>query len=352
MRLVRPITITTATLTDANVAEAVPAAYAGGTTYALGDRVSVAGTLGAYTVYESLAGSNTGHTPASSPTWWVAKGTVYAAYNGGTTYAAEYIVTDTTNHKLYKSLAGSNTGHALTDTDWWLEISASNKWAAFDNATGALTEWEGEIVYEITTTGVADVVALLNMDGITTANLVAVADSVEVLDADYDLISGGGINNWWDYFFEPYGTQADLAITDLINLEIDPEAELVLTLTLTGSGPISIGEIVVGRSRVLGATQYGLSLGIVDYSKIEVDVFGVRAIVQRNFAKRLSGEIWVDSANTSYVFSLLAALRATPVLVIGADDYAASIQFGLLKSWSERIAYPSHSILDLEFEGL
>ena len=41
------------------------AAYAGGTTYALGDHVTDVGVT-----YVSLQGTNTGHTPASSPTWW------------------------------------------------------------------------------------------------------------------------------------------------------------------------------------------------------------------------------------------------------------------------------------------
>jgi hypothetical protein len=44
-----------------------PPAYAGGTTYTLGQQVWSAGVA-----YQSLQNGNTGHTPASSPTWWVA----------------------------------------------------------------------------------------------------------------------------------------------------------------------------------------------------------------------------------------------------------------------------------------
>jgi hypothetical protein len=42
-------------------------AYAGGTTYALDQYVTSGGIT-----YRSLQASNVGHTPASSPTWWVA----------------------------------------------------------------------------------------------------------------------------------------------------------------------------------------------------------------------------------------------------------------------------------------
>lgn len=43
-----------------------PTVYAGGTTYASGDYVTSAGAT-----YTSLQSGNTGHTPASSPTWWL-----------------------------------------------------------------------------------------------------------------------------------------------------------------------------------------------------------------------------------------------------------------------------------------
>lgn len=350
MIIVRPITINDAALTDANVLETVPTAYNAGTTYGSGTQVSVAGSANAYTVYESLAGSNTGNTPASSPAWWVAKGTVYGVYAGGTTYALADRVTDTTNHLIYESLQAGNTGHAVTDATWWVEVGASNKWAPFDGRTGDVCTWESEIVYEVTTTGIADTLGLMNMAGITDVNLVAVADAVEVLNEDYDLIAGVG--SWWDWFFEPRQTSVDLAITDLIALAIPTGDSLVMTITMTGPTTMSIGEIVVGRGRNIGGTQYGLSAGIVDYSMIDEDDFGVRSILQRGFVKRMSTEVWVDAADTSFVFSLLANLRATPVLAIGSDVYQATAQYGLLKSWRERVAYVHHSILDLDVEGL
>ena len=44
-----------------------PSAYAGGTTYGAGDYVTSSGVT-----YTSLQAANTGHTPASNPTWWLA----------------------------------------------------------------------------------------------------------------------------------------------------------------------------------------------------------------------------------------------------------------------------------------
>ena len=44
-----------------------PSVYNSGTTYAAGDMCRDA----SYNAFLSIAGSNTGHTPATSPTWWL-----------------------------------------------------------------------------------------------------------------------------------------------------------------------------------------------------------------------------------------------------------------------------------------
>jgi hypothetical protein len=59
------------------------AAYAGGTTYAKGDIVKSAGIN-----YYSRQSSNTGHTPASNPTWWYAMPTAPNLYEIPNSYAA------------------------------------------------------------------------------------------------------------------------------------------------------------------------------------------------------------------------------------------------------------------------
>ena len=74
MILIRPKEISGSVLDATNIVETAPAAYAGGTTYPIGDQVTVfTGTTAV--LYESLQNSNTGNTPASSPLWWEPIGT-------------------------------------------------------------------------------------------------------------------------------------------------------------------------------------------------------------------------------------------------------------------------------------
>lgn len=360
MIVARPLTLTSSNLTDTNLFDTIPTAYSGATTYNDGDFVSVAQTYyNAFDIYESLAGSNAGNA-VTATAWWEHKATLYGTYAGGTTYYPFDVVLY--NGTLYQSLwqdVGSpwdnfdneNTGNTPDSSPtYWQEYQPANSLAAFDNTTDSKINWSSQITLEITTTGYADCIGLIGLAGITDVNLVVTEDTVEILDEDYDLIEGVG--DWWDYFSAPFQTSADLPITDLMALDVDTAAALVLTFTLSGPGAMSVAGVVMGKGRTLGDTQHGMEVSIVDHSRVVEDDFGVRDLVRRNYVKAMRSEVWADADQTSYVFATLAALRATPILAIGATQYRASTQLGLIKSWRERLAYPSHSILDIDMQGL
>lgn len=349
MKLIRPLTVTTAILTDASALETPPAAYAGGTTYALGDQVSVFGGIDntTATIYQSLQAGNTGHTPASSPLWWQEMGTAYLAYNGATSYSIGATVTDTTNHLLYESLAGANLGNALTDATKWLELGPSNRWAMFDQKTGTQTQWYGTVSDEFTlASGRVDTVGLLNIDA-GSVNITIMDGATEIYNQDHSLVSTDGITDWHAYFFEDVARKTDLVVTDLPNV-LAP----TITITATSGSTVSIGQCILGTARELGGTEYGASVGITDYSRTTQDDFGNWYFVQRGYSKRGRFTVWADANTTDYLFNLLASYRSTPVLVTGSDDYTSTYLFGIFKDWSIALQYPSHSILDLEFQGI
>lgn len=350
MKLIRPFAITDAALDSSNVYETPPAAYNAGTTYALGDHVSVAGGVSntTQTVYKSLQGSNTGNTPASSPSFWEAVGTAYSVYSGATSYGDGAIVTDTTNHLLYESLQGSNMGNALTDESYWLELGPSNLWAMFDQKTGTQTSWLEEVQAVIDVTGRMNTVGLLNLSG-TSVNITMMDGVTEIHNEDYSLTSTDGIDGWYSWFFDPIVRLRDLVVTGLPN-NVDPE----VTITVTGGDgdTVLVGQCILGSARQIGDTVYGARVGITDYSRITEDDFGNFQVVRRGYNKRSDLVVWLDAENTDFVYNLLADYRGTPVLIVGADDYSSTFQFGLLKDWNVRLEHVSHSILDLQFQGL
>lgn len=67
-RMLRPLAVTDALLASSTVPEDDEAAWSAGTTYPLGVRVIRAST---HRIYESLIAGNIGHSPESSPTYWL-----------------------------------------------------------------------------------------------------------------------------------------------------------------------------------------------------------------------------------------------------------------------------------------
>jgi hypothetical protein len=298
MKIVRPITIDDAALSVTNVLENDYAAYAGGTTYALGDRVIVVGT-DIHDVYESLQASNTGHTPATSPTWW-------------------------------------------------LRISSTNRWKMFDGSVNSQTTRADSIAVTIIASGRIDSVVLLNISAATVR--VKMTDAVDgiVYDETQSMISDGGIIDWYAYFFEPVERKADAVFTGL-----PPYSNATIEITLTDTGStVSCGECVLGLSKNIGGTQYGGSVGIQDYSTKTVDDFGNYSVVERAFSSRGSFTIWVDSTYVDSLKTLLAGYRATPVVYIGSDGYTSTVAYGFYKDFSIEIAYETASLCSIEIEGL
>lgn len=347
MRIIRPVTIDGTNLTSSNVPETPPAAYNGGTTYALGDRVSVL-TGFTYAVYESLQNANTGNTPASSPTWWRHLGDTYGEWNVGTTYAANDIVISTTTHHEYQSLQAANNGHSLSDAAWWLDLGPTNRFRMFDQSNSSTTTNADSIEVAVTVTGRADAVSLLTIVGASVQVVMTTVDDGEIYNQTFNLVSDSGINDWYEYFFEPIVRQGDLTIYDL-PLNADPT--ITVTLNEPG-GTATIGTLVIGQSRYLGFVLQGARTGIRDFSRKDQDEFGNFTIIPRSFSKNASFKVVVVESAIDAISTLLTTLRATPAVYIGVENYTSTWIYGWARDWSFEYATPLEAFLNLELEGL
>lgn len=296
MKIVRPAAITDSVLVSSNVPETDHAAYNAATTYALGDKVIVAAE---HRIYESLQAANTGNTPSTSPTWW-------------------------------------------------LDLGATNRWRMFDSRINAVTSQTGNIEVSLQVADRINALALLNLSA--TSVQVEMTDAVDglVYDRTFSTISDSGITDWYAWFFEPIAPITELVVTDLPNYY---GATITVTIT-AASGSASIGELIVGSYRELGDTQYGVQLGIQDYSIKSIDAWGEYSIVERAYRKTASFEIWLPNGGIGEVQRLLAEYRATPVLYIGSDEYSSTAILGFYKDFTINITYPTVSVCSLTVEGL
>ncbi|MCK5605400.1 hypothetical protein KAR91_26145 [Candidatus Pacearchaeota archaeon] len=384
MKIIRPIIITDEMLTASNVPEDDYAEFVMGTTYADGDNVivstgvevitlDVAPTPAAWGVGATITGALSGETAViisqlTSLTYEIRERTgaftlgeiLSDGTNSGDQGAAFPTVAAATDgiHKIYESLVDSNVGNyppndVQETVPKWLEISATNRWKAFDEKVGSQTSQAASITYTIEPGVIVDSFAFLNM--IAGTIQVVSTDPVdgEVYNETISMLStvitgGSGIYDWYTYFFS-----TNFFLTDVVRFDLPPYLNAVLTITITLADGIALcGGIVLGVQTFLGNTQYSPSIGIRDYSVKQADQFGVQTIVKRAFAKIMTADLTVETASISDVQNILASYRAELIVWVGDDNIPALIVYGFYKDFNIVISYPAYAICSLDVEGL
>lgn len=272
-----------------------------------------------------------------------------AAWSAATTYAVGDDVHLASSHRWYRSLqAGNLNKDPLTQTTWWQDRGATNRWAAFDTTVGNQTANAESICYGLNLTDRADSVVLLNISAATVSVVMTDATDGVVYAQEVSLIELSGLTDWYSWYFEPVQRKTELALTDLppyVSARVD------ICIADPGATP-AMGEIILGLSRELGGTQYGARLGILDYSAKQADTFGNYTILERAYSRRQSCTFWCENTALDQIYALLSTYRATPIVYLGTDENTAAILYGFYKDFSIDLAYFSMSICSIELEGL
>jgi hypothetical protein len=274
----------------------------------------------------------------------------FAEWSSATTYAlgtsVSYGIDGT-----YISLQNSNLNqNPLTATTYWSRTGPTNKMAAFDDQVSSVTTATSDIIFAVTAPSI-DTVALLNVTAAKTSIAVSDASSKSLVYHNSQQLTGAESLDWFSYFFY----DEDTVRTTSVYMDIPILSNALITVKISGTGTVSIGNFVTGEMKVLGNTQYGVSAGIIDYSRKDVDEFGNVTFVKRNFSKRINASVSLTNANLNKVQRILYQLRATPVLWLASTDIQFEeplIIYGFYRDFSTEISYPTHSLCNLQIEGL
>ena len=279
-----------------------------------------------------------------------------ASYSASVTYALGVIVVY--QNRRYRSLQANNLGNTpgfLTTATWWQLLGATNQYAMFDEQVSTLTEATAPFTVQLQPNTAINSIALINV----TADLI----TVKVRDGVggpfiYEKIEGinsTSILDWYQYFFtDPFIVRKQLIFSEIPE-SVDPVVIIELSNAVGNTDPVNIGYAIMGNIEVIGTTQYGAGIGIIDYSRKETDEFGNTTFVVRNFSKRLNATVLVDTSSLNRVNNLLYSIRANPVVWIGSNDPAydeSLVVFGFYRDFNTEIAYPLYSTCSLEIEGL
>jgi len=277
--------------------------------------------------------------------------TDHAVWLVGTTYNLADRVIVIATHRIYESVIGSNTGNDPTTDDGtnWLDVSATNRWKAFDEIIADQVVNASTIEYEFDTTGIINSVALFGLDAETAQVIATSAVDGEVYNETVALTDNSGINNWYDYFFDPIIRRSRHVFSDLPQY-IDTTIDVIIG---GSSGNAYVGQVVIGQLRGIGATEFGTTVGIRDYSTKENNIFGDPIIVERRYSDVVDYDVAVKSTGIDAIRTLLAGFRASPVVWIGDDnaDYGVLV-YGYYKDFDVVLSSPSISRASIQVEGL
>jgi hypothetical protein len=301
LAVVSPITLTDTMLISTNVPETDHAAWAVGTTYALGARVILIST---HKVYESLQAGNVGKNPATQPAWWI-------------------------------------------------EVKPTNRWAAFDTSNSSQTVTPGgatpKITYDIKPGQAISAVSVLNISN-ATGLTITLTDPVYgvVYSKTVDMTAVQPEADWWSWFFDTRVEPTQFVATDLPSF---PNA--TLKVDLTGISTLAVGVILFGQVRRFGlGVQTGARVGITDYSRKETNEYGDTVVVQRAYAKRASFNTPIEWSEVDAMQAFLSSIRTTPCLWVASTRYESTTVFGFYKSFETLISYAMYADCNLEIEGL
>lgn len=275
-----------------------------------------------------------------------------ADWSNATTYALGNIVTY--NTRRYESLQATNLNHTpSTSPTWWLDLGADNKHAMFDGFANTVTTATTSLTAVIAPASIINTVCLINVNAAIVNITVRDGIAGAIVYENTAGVSGANVSSWYEYFFNDPLVER----TQIIFYDIPPYVNMHITLEFLNSigETVSCGIATFGSVFDLGGTQYGANSGLIDYSRKETDEFGNTTFVERAFSKRLSADIYVKNSELNRIQNTLYAVRATPSVWIGSDDplyQEALIIYGYYRDFSTTIAYPNHSMMNLEIEGL
>lgn len=272
------------------------------------------------------------------------------AYNAATTYALDAVVVVAADHRTYQSLQAGNIGHTpISSPTWWLDIGPTNRWKMFDLLRNTKTEQASPLTVIITPGVRVNSVALLGL----VADLVTVSitsDGATVYTYTRDL-STREVLDWYDYFFLPFGTAPSEALFDL-----PPYTNAIITATLTrASGNVSCGGLVVGSYVYIGNVKYEAESDALNFSTVERNAFGDSLLIPRRTVPKTNQTIRCKKDRVNKVMDLRAALNAVPAVWSGLDDatdgyFDALLILGYYRRFTINVAQPDDALIDLELE--
>lgn len=96
---------------------------------------------------------------------------------------------------------------------------------------------------------------------------------------------------------------------------------------------VSCGCLIIGEAVEIGETLFGTDLGLVDYSRKDVDTWGELEIIERGYSDSVRYSFQYDSGLISQIEAFLSSRRASPSVYVGDERYESTIVYGIYNDY-------------------
>ena len=274
------------------------------------------------------------------------------AYVAGTTYALDAVVVVAADHRTYQSLQAGNVGHTPSSSPtWWLDIGPTNRWKMFDLLRNTQTEQASPLTVVFAPGVRINSLALLGLVA-TSVTISMTSGGISVYSTTINL-NKREVLDWYDYFFDPFSTQPGVALFDL-----PPYSNGIITVAITNTtGAAKCGGVVVGTYVYIGEVQYNAESNALNFSTVERDAFGNSLLIPRRTVPQTTQTIFCPKDRVDKVRDLRTALNAVAALWCGLEDstdgYSEALQIlGYYRRFTINVGFIEHVLITLELEEI
>lgn len=241
-----------------------------------------------------------------------------AAWASGTAYTAGQRVTH--SGSVWEAVAASTGVTPGTDGTKWLRFGPSNRMAPFDEYTTTAAQGTTSITY-VLRPGFCNG---LRLDGLVGESL-----SVSLKDAPGGAVVWSWSSDLWEQaiglyelLFQPL---RQLRVMSFAGLPLHPDPELTITITAASGAAVAVGSIMVGDWRVLigesewGGVGYGATAVRKSYTYWDEKDDGTYQIVRRPSRRDVQCQVEFDAAQAMYADALLEEVQDRLVAFEASD---------------------------------
>jgi hypothetical protein len=276
------------------------------------------------------------------------------------------IILDT--HKIYEcvipvgqTITGISPLDPVSDTIYWIDIGWTNRWRMLNSELSERTLHTSEVTWnlverhgilvEIQPEAIITGIALFGLRNVR-HYYVQMLDELDniVYETDRFIVDNSAVRDWWHYFFSPIIRKTEDYVIDLPSYR-----NTTIRVFIEADDPataVGIAGIFFGQKDQLGCTQYGIRLGIQDFSRKTRNEFGRPVLIKRDFSKMISCDVRIERTAVDRVYRTLQSNRATPIVWIAVSNVESSLVFGFFRDYNVILADYNSQRVQLEIEGL